>query len=366
MSRWPNVTEPTDSRSSPVAIHTETSLYEDILRRIENLNQTSLFESYFKILKDASMSVEKQQQQQQQSAAQPAPFSGRNWTVAPKLFPTNTIINCGGKRLHSLNGNCSSNEPNPALSSSSSSSSSISSSQTSSNFLSKNFLNEKTTWSQGAVKTPSGTDARPIGTKPASMFSNSSRYRNAQANKYVYVNPNLVKSSNVSSNKQQPCVQISNIWTRSGVAVSPFIAYEPNGFNLYEPIDLKKSITNRTPPSVKPLRPMEIKTNKFSVAPLGLVTCATKKPSANYRNYIFQQQAQSPVVYTRQNSSPIKRTIVSYPLTIEQDAKNSSSSMFRNQYHHPQYNNQPMFYGNTPGGSAYSSRTRNAFPSNRR
>lgn len=283
------------------------SIYEDILHRIQSLNTSALFDSYFKNLKDFDnftwQEVHSPRKSPELSLKDQS--NSRSWTVAPKLLPTNTTGNCHSKR--SVLQNSSSSLENQK-----------------SFDMSQGDFNEinKTTWSR--------SDPKPIGSKPASMFTTSHSNRNR--NKYVCVNNNPV---NKTPTKCQNLMEnYKNIWKQDGSEqenysvsfISPFVTYE--NFNLNEfnvcrekpgnrgvicssKLDLEKR-TNFINSVVKPNNYSindPIKQRKYSVAPLNFSMTKKSVHSINTKNSI------SPPFEERINSSSYKQNGQKYKPT---------------------------------------------------
>lgn len=214
---------------------------DQIMQRIQTLNTTVLFDSYLSEIDNEYYDHTEGYTRQ-----------GRGWTVAPKLFPTNTTSGINKQKQSEAS----------------------------------NLMVNKNTWSR--------SEPKPIGSKPASMFTISNqlnnRHRSSNSNKYIYVNNSQLKGLT------QPRVTISthftNIWKQakceqmsySFSSISPYVTYESyNLSNLSkikpEPtcvsvskLDLSKrtnfmnSSTSRATPHDK------ARCKKYSVAPLGLLS----------------------------------------------------------------------------------------------
>ena len=237
-SIWSNI--PNQCLSNQISTETKSEnngddVLEEIINRISTLNTSSLFDSYFKIisdsyLKDASTMKNVKPVKDNNNcgcclanntntnSTSKETTNTRNWTVAPKLLPTNTISNCKSRTIQSL----------PTLSNSSN--------FEDSSIIYKSQSDLINNWNRKA-------DLRPIGTKPVSMYTTPNSTNRFGMNKYQkYIN-NPLLSSNIKKNSSSSIMfneQIKddkNIWNSnynnindgdeklSSNFTSPFISY---------------------------------------------------------------------------------------------------------------------------------------------
>ena len=167
-----------------------SSLLDDIINRISNLNTPALFDSYFKLIRDGDFINELKTTEtfcqdsscncnlnKKQADAQTT--ISRNWTVAPKLYSTNNLSNCSGLCISPTTSVPSTPASIGIFNAGSSLKQNLYAFDETN--LAKNGYDFMENSSQSMWPKP---DPRPIGTKPASMLSTSNmtgRYRNKYA-----------------------------------------------------------------------------------------------------------------------------------------------------------------------------------------
>lgn len=140
------------------------SIFEEIIERIETLNASILFNSYYRVIQSYPIEFAYEDSSPIKDKKIDNLQSNRKWTVAPKLFAKNTIVN-SVKRTNL-----------PCI-----------------NRL--NFTHELQKRYDEYSEIRGRSDLKPIGTKPASMFTISSLNRNRCQNKYFSVNNTINKEA---------------------------------------------------------------------------------------------------------------------------------------------------------------------------
>jgi hypothetical protein len=224
----------------------EASLLDDIINRISNLNTPALFDSYFKLIRDGDYVNELKTSEtvcQDSSCScslskkQQADTISRNWTVAPKLYSTNNVSNCGGLCISPTMTTTTTTSVPSAPASIGMFNAGSSLKQNLYAFdeasLAKNGYDFMENSSQSVWPKP---DPRPIGTKPASMLSTSSmtgRYRN---NKYALNQKCMSNSGGAKqSSPHKPAVNLVDDYKNIWLAQNEGVDEELGSFGIVSP-----------------------------------------------------------------------------------------------------------------------------------
>ena len=132
------------------------STYEEIIERLQSLNTSYLFNSYFKTIHQYQSECSCEDFSPNKDKKNDSIQSSRKWTVAPKLFAKNTTSNCIKRTILTSN-TCI------------------------------NYTPESLKRYDEYTEMRTRSDLRPIGTRPASMFTISSFNRNRGQNKFLPV-----------------------------------------------------------------------------------------------------------------------------------------------------------------------------------
>lgn len=140
------------------------SAFEEIIERLQSLNTSCLFNSYFKTVYQCQSECSCEDFSPIKDKKFDTTQSSRKWTVAPKLFAKNTTSNCI-KKTNLTSVTCISYTPES--------------------------MKRYDDYSEMRAR----SDLRPIGTRPASMFTISSFNRNRGQNKFLQTNTTITKES---------------------------------------------------------------------------------------------------------------------------------------------------------------------------
>ena len=347
--------------------------------------------------------------------------NSRSWTVAPKLFVTNTTSSstcCGSsKQISSLplsvspNSNMNESEQQIPFTTASALRTSLSDSNSNNNDnyyisnnseLSSSFKNNN--WSQNRPK------PQPIGTRPVSMVHNNSnnRYRPVSTNRYVLVakTPSSLFGPKAVSYTFDALANYKNIWKQDNSAfMSPYISYAEDNLNElanFQPVAMTaahslKSSNELDLSKHTKLSQAQVSTNsrsnrnsynygvsefngdsrprRYSVAPLSLLNIKkfntiiqqSERCVGHYGNNNFSTKSPSPILESLQNKSTVSSTPLNTnakAFVFTENARTSTNGSRHLHRQHSASNGIPIIVNNNELSCHSSPSTRTAFSNN--